>query len=190
MELKTLIVPAAIALLVGVGTNLLSSDLYDRCSGWAHRLARFGARRLPEDKREQFEEEWLADLEEQPSKTAQLLRSLGIVWASCRIEPVQISGWLVQFIVVQLAVFLAINESMIYYRVTGNIWQLWWGVFMSIFGILATIKIDRARRFQKSKDWAYFLSALSLRQPRKVRRMTTAAMAPSRPSERASSFTA
>src|SRR5262245_35029289 len=63
--------------LVGIFGNLVSSELYDRLPQLAGWLIRIAVKRLPENQRARFEEEWMAHLEECPGKLGRFIHAAG-----------------------------------------------------------------------------------------------------------------
>lgn len=83
MELLMLIGAAAFGVLL----NILSNDLYDRCSKLAQRILRGALARLPEDQRERYAEEWAAIIMDAGSKTQQVWMATQFYFAAERMQP-------------------------------------------------------------------------------------------------------
>lgn len=75
-----------LTILAGVLTNMITTDVEERAHGWAQRLVNRAVRCLPAELRQRYNEEWSADLVEQPSPLSQLLFSTGLIVAARRIN--------------------------------------------------------------------------------------------------------
>src|SRR4051794_6233297 len=64
MELIISVVATLCAFLGAVAAHFVAHDAYSRCPRYAQRLIELAARHLPEEERERYQEEWLADLHE------------------------------------------------------------------------------------------------------------------------------
>jgi len=76
----------ALTILAGVLTSMISTDVERRSHGWATWLIKRAVKRLPPDLRARFEEEWAADLNDQPSPLSKLLFAAGLLVAARRIR--------------------------------------------------------------------------------------------------------
>lgn len=68
-------------LLIGLLMNVLGNDLYDRCPRLAKWIIRKAVARLPEEKRAEYEEAWLAHLADCETKVDQVRHALGVYWS-------------------------------------------------------------------------------------------------------------
>jgi hypothetical protein len=82
MESLNFLMAAAGAFLLAVAGNLLAAEIYDRCKGFSNKLLKSAVMRLPPDKQERYEEEWLAHLEECHSALSRLLHAGGCLYCA------------------------------------------------------------------------------------------------------------
>lgn len=76
----------ALTIIAGVLTNMISTDVEKRAHGWASSLIMFAVKRLPPKFRARFEEEWMADLADQPSPLSQVVFAVGLLVAARNIS--------------------------------------------------------------------------------------------------------
>src|ERR1700751_4821393 len=77
--------------VLGIIAAAVSRQLTDEFKAWTpwitRRLIRRAARRLPDEQRDRFEEEWLSHLNEIPGEVGKVIAALGFVRASRRMSP-------------------------------------------------------------------------------------------------------
>ena len=88
----------------------------------------------------------MADLAEQPTKTAQLKRAIGIAIASWRIEPVTITHGNLVLTMVILPDLAEITNGRIRYDRTGDWTSFTRAGFFTILTFALAIRLDGARR--------------------------------------------
>jgi hypothetical protein len=71
-----------IEILVGAAGSLVAAEVYIHAQPTARWLVRMAAARLPSNKRQRSQEEWLADLDDLPGAAQKLWWAAGCHWAA------------------------------------------------------------------------------------------------------------